>query len=343
MFKLSGSCHSYFIVADVPYWSLCHRFDYHLLGARSPVSLTPHLVGRASLCCRGLSRIRTRWWAAKTFACVGCVHQVSIDSFSGTQKLPFQSFGFKYADILSIFFIKTVQPKIDSLLIESLGVTPRSNSAGHFFAPHLTTKFLIIIAWKIVAPHIILGRPEPMNYYLAISSSILLHLSANPFFCCVSSIVFSCWMPASKKYLSIRETPSPCFCLIFFGVPQWDFRAGQCFVFSLKQAHKHKRSVLFCKDNPEQKPWPWLYSERSHHVYEIPIQLLVCLRLCHSWYWSLCDLANAHKLNTLSNSPNVSGAFVTKSAEFKWPNCLCHFLALSRFTQLELILNSRTL
>ena len=54
-------------------------------------------------------------------------------------------------------------------------------------------------------------------------------------------------------------------------------------------------------------------------------------------------LANAHTLHKSSSSPTVSGAFLTTSAWSKWPNRLCHFLALSNFTLLELILNSRTL
>ena len=40
-----------------------------------------------------------------------------------------------------------------------------------------------------------------MSKHLAISSSVLLHLWANPFCCVVSGMVFSCRMPASKQYI----------------------------------------------------------------------------------------------------------------------------------------------
>ena len=53
-------------------------------------------------------------------------------------------------------------------------------------------------------------------------------------------------------------------------------------------------------------------------------------------------VANAHTLHTSSSSPTVPGAILTTSAWLKWPNRLCHFSALSSFTLLELILNSKT-
>ena len=120
---------------------------------------------------------------------------------------------------LSRFLMKTVQPKIDKLLIESLGFIPRISSFGH--SSRLTSKFLILVAWRIPAPHIILRRPESMSKHLAISSSFLLHLSANPFCCGVSGMVFSCKMPASKQYiLNCSERNSFALsCLI--ALPSW--------------------------------------------------------------------------------------------------------------------------
>ena len=80
----------------------CYRFDDHHPGARSPVAVTPHLVGRASLWCQGLSPLRTPWWSHLELpkTCVCRVRtQVSVVSFSVNHKLSFQCLGFKFADI----------------------------------------------------------------------------------------------------------------------------------------------------------------------------------------------------------------------------------------------------
>ena len=170
--------------------------------------------------------------------------------------------------------MKTVQPKIDNLLIGSLGFIPLISSAGHFSSPRLTTKFLILAAWRIAAPHIILGSPESMSKHLAISSSV------------------ECLQLSSTSWTALRETPSHCLASASWAshTEKKFLQAGRCFTLCLKQFHKHKLRVLVCKHYAEPEPWQWLYSERSHHVCEHPLQLLFCLGLCHSWYRSLCDL-----------------------------------------------------
>ena len=66
-----------------------------------------------------------------------------------------------------------------------------------------------------------MGRPESTSKRLAISSSVLLHLSANPLCCGVSGMIFSCRMAASKQYiLNCSERNSFALsCLSFLGVP----------------------------------------------------------------------------------------------------------------------------
>ena len=134
---------------------------------------------------------------------------------------PSSALGSCLSTSLSRFLMKTVQSKINNLGIESLGFIPRINSAGHFSSPGLKIKFLILVAWRIAAPHIKLGRPPSMSQHPVISSSVLLHLSANAFCCGVSGIVFSCRMPASKHYiLNCSERNSFALsCFSFLGVP----------------------------------------------------------------------------------------------------------------------------
>ena len=96
--------------------------------------------------------------------------------------------------------------------------------------------------------------------------------------------------------------------------------AGQCFTLCLKQVHRHKLRVLVCKHNAKPKPWQWLYSDSSHHVCEHPLQLLFCLGLYHSWYWSLCDLDKCAHI-----------AYIIAFPHFLW--CISDHIRLIQMTQ----------
>ena len=80
-----------------------------------------------------------------------------------------------------------------------------------------------------------------MSKHLAISSSVLLHLSANPFCCGVSGMVLSCRMPASKQYvLNCSERNSFALsCFSFLGVPTMRtnfFRLANASLFALSNS-----------------------------------------------------------------------------------------------------------
>ena len=183
----------------------CHLHDDHHLGARSPDAVTTHLVGQPSLCCQRMSPLRTlddHISNCHNLACVGYVHQVSVVSFSVTHKLSFHFLGSSLLKSLFRFRMKIVQPKIDNLLIESLGFKPRISSSRYFSSPPLTSKFLILFAWRIATLYIILlGKTRVNEQASCISSSFLLRLSANSFCCGVSGTVFSCRLPASKQHI----------------------------------------------------------------------------------------------------------------------------------------------
>ena len=235
--------------------------------------------------------------------------------------------------------MKTVQPKIDNLLIGSLGFIPLNSSAGHFSSPRLTTKFLILAAWRIAAPHIILGSPDSMRKHLAISSSVLLHLSANPFCCGVSGMVFSCRMPASKQYvLNCTERNSFALSyLSFLGVPtlRTNFFLANASHFAL--SNSTNTNFVYWSANTMQNRNP-----DSDSTLKGPITSVNTLSSFSSAWVSaslgtgvFVILANSHTLHTSASSHTVSGAFLTTSAWFKWPNRLCHFLGLSRVTFLS--------
>ena len=109
----------------------------------------------------------------------------------------FSALGSSLLTSLSRFLMKTVKPKIYSLLIESLGFIPRISSAGHFFSSH-NQIFHPCCMGNCCSPHH-LGRHESMSKHLAISRSVLLHLSAKQFCYGVSCLIFSCRMLASKQ------------------------------------------------------------------------------------------------------------------------------------------------
>ena len=157
---------------------------------------------------------------------------------------------------------------------------PRISSAGHF-PSRLTISFLILVKWRIAAPHIILGRPESMSKHPAISSSVLLHLLANPFCCGVSGMVFSCIIPASKQYIlnCSERNFFALSCLSFLGVPTLRinfFRLASASLFALSKTANW---------NPDSE------STLNGPITSVnALSSLFCLGLCHSWYWSLCYL-----------------------------------------------------
>ena len=180
---------------------------------------------------------------------------------------------------------------------------------------------------------------------ISISSRVLLQLSANPFCCGVSDMVFSCIMPASKQYiLNCSEKNSFALsCLNFLGVPTQRtkfFRLASASLFALSKSTN--TNFEYWSANTMQNRtltvtllWRvpsrlWTPSLASLLIGSLPLLVFVIL-------------AKAHTLHTSSSSPTVFGAFLTTSVWFKWPNCLCNFLALSSFTLLELILKYRTL
>ena len=193
--------------------------------------------------------------------------------------------------------------KKDSLLIESLGFIHHISSAGHFSSTRLTTKFLIFVAWRIAAPRIILGSLETMSKHLAISSSVLLHLSANPFCFGVSGMVFSCRMPASKQYVlncSVRNSFALS-CLSFLGVPTLRtnfFRLASASLFALSKSTN--TNIVYWSANTMQNRNP-----ESDSTLKGPITSVNTLSSFSSAWVSatlgtgvFVILANAHKLHT---------------------------------------------
>ena len=202
-----------------------------------------------------------------------------------------------------------------------------------FFSPRFTTKFQILVAWRISAPHIILWRPESMSKHFAISSSVLLHLSANSFCCGVSGMVFSCRMPASKQYIlncSERNSLALSY-LSFMGVPTLRtnfFRLASASLFPL--SNSTNTNFVYWSANTMQNLNPHSNSTLKGLITSVkpsPASLLLWF-YCHYWYCSPRDLGQSAHIAYIIEFPTVSGAFLTTSAWFNWPNRLCHFLVL---------------
>ena len=162
----------------------------------------------------------------------------------------------------------------------------RNRCLASVFSPSYN-QILIFAEWRIAAPHANMWTPEPMSKYFAISSNVLLHLSASRLCCCVSVMVSSCKIPASKQYVlnCSERTSSALCCLNFFGVPTLTkfLQAVQCVTLCLKQVHNTNFSYRSAKHNLEPKTWWKLYFHWSHHVCEHPLQLLL-KRFNHLWH-----------------------------------------------------------
>ena len=182
--------------------------------------------------------------------------------------------------------MKTVQPKIDNLLIENLGLIPRI-IGGLFSSPRLKIKFLMLFAWKMAAPHIMLGRPESMSKQLANSSSVLLRLSADTFCCGVSGMVFSCRMPASKQYI-IKCSERNSFtlsCLSFLGVTTLKTNFFRLAIASLLDLSKSTNTnFMYWSANPKNDSTmkvpsrPWTTFPASLLLGSLPLLVLESLR-----------------------------------------------------------------
>ena len=147
-----------------------------------------------------------------------------------------------------------------------------------------------------------------MSKHLAISSSVLLHLSANPFCCGVSGMVFSCRMPASKQYvLNCSERNSFALsCLSFLGYPTLRtnfFTLANASLFAL--SNSTNTNFVYWSANTMQNRNP-----DSDSTLKDPITSVNTLSsFSYAWVSATLGtgvfviLANAHKLHTSSSSP----------------------------------------
>ena len=163
---------------------------------------------------------------------------------------------------------------------------------------------MIFSAWTNAAPHIILWSLELKSKRLAISSNDLLHRLANPFCCGLFCMVVFCRMLESKQYV-LKCTESKSFVLsslsLLGGFPHTANKflqavaSASVFAFS-NSTIKH---FVYWHSNTKQNgngdsDYKW-----SHHVCGYPLQLLLCIGFCHSWYWSLCDLRHCVRCTDL--------------------------------------------
>ena len=147
-----------------------------------------------------------------------------------------------------------------------------------------------------------------MSKHLAISSSVLLHLSANPFCCGVSGMVFSCIMPAPKQdVLKCYERNSFALsCFSFLGVPTLRanlFRLASASLFALSKSTN--TNCVYSSANTMQNRKP-----DSDLTLKGPITSVNTLSSFPSAWTSatvgtgiLVILANAHTWHTSSSSP----------------------------------------
>ena len=167
---------------------------------------------------------------------------------------------------------------------------------------------------KCRSPHH-LWKPESMSKQLAISSSVLLNFSANPLYCVVSGMVFSCRMPASKQYIlnySKRSSISLSR-LCFGGIP---ILRSNFFSLASALSRSSNTNFIYWSANTVQSRNP-----NSDSTVKGPITYVNTLSSFSSAWVSVTlgtgvfvILDNAHTLHTSSSSPTVYGAFLTTSA-----------------------------
>ena len=308
---------------------------------RSGVSVLPG-IAPTSFSLMITSRIAT------TLRVMGTYTRFPITPSVEPTKLLFSALGSSLLTSLSLFFMKTLQPKIDNLLFDSLGFIPRISSTGHF-SSRLTTKFPIrsLLRGELLLPTLSWENPSQWASILpspAVSSCTYQLINS-----VVASLVRSspveCLHLSSTSWTVLRESPSHCLVSLSW-VSHTENKlllAGQCFTLCLKQVHKLKICELVCKHKAGPEPWQWLYFESSITYVNTLSSFSSASVSATLGTGVFVILANAHTMHTSLISPTVFGAFLTTSAWFKLPNRLCHFLALWSFTLLELILISRTL
>ena len=142
-------------------------FRWRSLGTRSPVAVTPRLVGRSSILSGmepTLDGLRDDHISNHELP-TPCACWLRTQGISGLFQsnaqtfLPMSSVGVCWLLLL----VKTAQPKPDNLFIENFGFIPRISFAGDSFSCHLKTKFLILAVWRIASPYSILGSPKPVT------------------------------------------------------------------------------------------------------------------------------------------------------------------------------------
>ena len=284
-------------------------------------------AGLASQCKR-LSTVQIPWWShlARPSSCVFWVRTTGIGIRCLFQCNPETCRPVAWAQVcwrLSLFLMKTVQPKIDNLIFDSLGFILRISSAGHF-SSRLTAKFVILVAWRITTPHH-LGKSW-------VNDPVACHLHQCPVAPLSQLILLlrlwygfpsaECLRLSSTSWTALSETPSHCLASASWTSPKRQnfFRLSSASLLALRKTTKTKVCVVVCKQNAEPEPWQWLYSERSHHVWtHSPASLLLGSVTLGT---GVCDLGQCALIAYITEFPRFPDAFLTTWAWFKWPNSL---------------------
>ena len=158
-----------------------------------------------------------------------------------------------------------------------------------------------------------------MSKHLAISNSVLLHLSANPFCFGNSGLVFSCRMPASKQYIliSCERNTFALPCLSFLGIPTLRknfFRLANASLFALSK-FTNTNFVYWSANTMDNR------NPDSDFTLKGPITSVNTLSsfsfACVSATLGtgvFVILAKAHTLHKSASSLTIFGAYLTTSA-----------------------------
>ena len=158
--------------------------------------------------------------------------------------------------------------------------------------------------------------PESMSKHLAVSSSVLLNISANPFWCGVSGMVFSRNISASKQYiLNCSERISFVMsCLSFLGVPTlrtlFSRMASASFFDLNKSANliSGLQVTILDSDSTLKGPITSVNTLSSFSSAWVPVTLGTGVFVI---------LVKVDTLQTSSSFPNVCGTLLTTSALLK--------------------------
>ena len=158
-----------------------------------------------------------------------------------------------------------------------------------------------------------------MSNHFAISNNVILHLSAIPFCCSVSSMVFSCRMPASRQYIlnCSEENSLASSCLCVLGVPALIkdyFTLASASHFALSKS-TNTNFVFWSAKTMQNRNL-----DTDSNVKGPIMSVNTLSSLSSAWISATLGtgvfviFANPHTLHTSSISPTVSGAFLTTSA-----------------------------